>query len=58
MRNIKNKTNCIVKAFINTKDISIFSLYPKAGADIVGVHFSMAPFLVHGYENLVINKDK
>lgn len=56
MRNIKNKVGCVVKVYTNTSDPNEFALYPKAGADIIGVEWNKAPYLVHAYEAIVDKK--
>jgi hypothetical protein len=56
MRNIKNKVGCAMKVFVNTNDPSQFAMYPKAGVDIVGVHWKSAAFLTHAYEEMVSKK--
>lgn len=56
MRALKNKIGCPIKAYVPTSDPNEFALYPKAGADILGLEWNVAPFLVHAYEDMVIKK--
>ena len=55
MRNIKNKTNSKVKAFLHSGDISTVTAFFKAGVDIIGLPWQKAPNLIHGYEYLLNN---
>lgn len=56
MRNIKNKSGCLIKAFVRTNSSTDFALYPRAGADMMGVDWKIAPFLAHAYEDMVQKK--
>lgn len=56
MRSIKSKINCKIKTFLSTDDAESFALYPKAGADIIGVYWKQAPQLIHAYEDIVEKK--
>lgn len=56
MRAMKNKIGCTIKAYIKTGDPNEFALYPKAGADIIGVEWKKGPQIVHAYENMVQKK--
>lgn len=58
MRALKSKTNAIVKVFINTINPTEFAMYPKAGADIIGLQWNKAPHVVHAYEDLIENSSK
>jgi len=55
MRTLKNKTSSAIKCFVPDCDVSDFASYVKAGADVIGLDWKIAPSIVHGYENLVEN---
>ncbi len=55
MRSVKTKSNCNTKAYVNTDNANVFSLYPKAGADLIGVDWKTATYLVHAYNQMVLN---
>lgn len=57
MRNLKSKTNSQVKIYLDTDDPSEMALYPRAGADIIGLDWDMAAFLTHGYESIISKKE-
>lgn len=56
MRNLKNKVGCGIKVYVGTNDPNELALYPKAGADVIGVNWINGPFLVHAYEDIVQKK--
>jgi deoxyribose-phosphate aldolase len=56
MRNIKSKAGCDIKVYISSSDVSDIASYVKAGADIIGLPWNKAPYLVHAYEDLVQRK--
>jgi deoxyribose-phosphate aldolase len=56
MRSMKSKINCPIKAFIDTTNPSDLALYPRAGADTIGLNWNQAPHLVYEYENIVQKK--
>jgi deoxyribose-phosphate aldolase len=53
MRNIKNKTGCDIKAFINPEDVNEFAMYVKAGADIIGLPWKKAVETVCNYQDIM-----
>jgi deoxyribose-phosphate aldolase len=53
MRNLKSKTNCTIKCFVNTNSADKLALYPKAGADTIGMLWNKSANVVHGYEYLM-----
>lgn len=53
MRSMKAKTGARFKSFVSAKTPEELSMYPKAGADIVGMSWNKAPFLTHAYEEMV-----
>ncbi len=56
MRNIKNKVGCNMKVFIGSESPNDLASYIKAGADIIGLPWNKAPYLVHAYEDIVQKK--
>jgi deoxyribose-phosphate aldolase len=57
MRGLKSKTGCKIKAYLKSLDPSDLMSYAKAGADIIGLDWRKAVFLVHAYEDIVEKKE-
>jgi deoxyribose-phosphate aldolase len=57
MRNLKSKARCNVKVYLHTSEVDDIASYVKAGADIIGLPWDKAPYLVHAYEDMVEKKD-
>jgi deoxyribose-phosphate aldolase len=53
MRGIKSKAGCDLKVFVRSDNPKDIASYVKAGADIVGLKWETAPYLVHAYEKMV-----
>lgn len=56
MRNFKSKAGCDMKVYLSSKDVDDIAAYVKAGADIIGLDWNQAPYLVHAYEEMVQKK--
>lgn len=56
MRNIKSKGGCNVKVYLSSQEVDDIAAYVKAGADIIGLDWNKAPYLVHAYEEMVQKK--
>ncbi len=56
MRNIKNKVGCRMKVFVGSDNPNDLASYIKAGADMIGLPWNKAPYLVHAYEEMVQKK--
>ncbi len=55
MRNLKSKISTSVKVFLENCDVEDFSSCAKAGADIIGLDWTLAPNFTHMYEDMVMS---
>ena len=53
MRNVRPGSYCTMKAQLRGIDLETLSMYPKAGAKLLGLPWKEACGLVHGYEDIV-----
>jgi deoxyribose-phosphate aldolase len=57
MRNLKSKSGCKIKVYLSTHNVDDIASYVKAGADIIGLEWNKAAYLVHAYEEMVQKKE-
>ena len=58
MRNIKSKSGCEIKAYIDSSNPSDLTRFFKAGADIIGLKWQNAPNLINSYIDLITSPQK
>ena len=57
MRTMKSKSGASMKVYISSQNVEDIASYVKAGADIIGLPWNKAVYLIHEYEDLVQKKD-
>lgn len=55
MRLFKSKTSSKIKIITDNIDHHTFASFVKAGVDTIGLHWKIAPFIVHNYEQMIAN---
>ena len=50
MRRLKSKCDSKIKCTLDEVDIQTLALYPKAGSEIIGLPWQIAPNIIHSYE--------
>lgn len=56
MRTMKSKAGCSMKVYIGSQNVEDIASYIKAGADIIGLPWQKAVYLMHAYQDLVQKK--